>query len=206
MPYTLPPLPYSYDALEPYIDAKTMEVHYTKHHQAYIDKLNEALTRAPELQNKPLEELLKSLNAIPETVRTAIRNQGGGTLNHAEFWLMMRKNGGGEPTGTIAQEIQKKFGAFAAMQEQFNAAAKGVFGSGWTWLCVDKDGQLMITATHNQDTPISEGRTPVLGLDVWEHAYYLKYQNKRPDYITAWWHVINWDYVEEKFRAAHGKK
>lgn len=183
-----------------------MEIHYTKHHQTYVDKLNAALEKAPELENKSLGELLLSLDTLPAAVKTDIRNNGGGTLNHAEFWLMMKKNGGGEPKGTVAQEIKKKFGSFTAMQEQFNAAAKGVFGSGWAWLCVDKQGELAITSTHNQDTPISKGEFPVLGLDVWEHAYYLKYQNKRPDYITAWWHVINWDYVEETFRTAHGKK
>lgn len=200
MEYVLPPLPYPPDALEPYIDTLTMEIHHDKHHQGYVDKLNEALQKAPELQSKPLVQLLRELPSLPESVRMAIRNQGGGHLNHSFFWLLMKKNGGGMPKGKIAEIIKKTFGSFDAFQEQFNNTAKTVFGSGWAWLVITKEGNLKIVSTANQDTPISQDMKPVLGLDVWEHAYYLKYQNKRPDYINAWWHVINWDTVEENYR------
>jgi Fe-Mn family superoxide dismutase len=176
-----------------------MEIHHNKHHQGYIDKLNEALKAHPELQKKSLEQLLSTIEALPESVRTAIRNQGGGTWNHTFFWPIMKPNGGGLPKGKIAEQIKKIFGGFEPMQEQFNTAAKGVFGSGWAWLVVDKQGALKIISTPNQDTPISAGVLPVIGLDVWEHAYYLKYQNKRPDYINAWWHVVNWDQAEENY-------
>jgi len=196
--YTLPMLPYAYDALEPYIDFTTMEIHYTKHHQGYIDNLNAALEKHPELQKKPLEEILKSLSTIPEDIRAAVQNNGGGHLNHSMFWLMMKPHGG-SPRDRVSSAIKKNFGEFRMFEEQFTAAAKKRFGSGWAWLCVDKDGKLIVTSTANQDTPISQGLHPILGLDVWEHAYYLKYQNKRPDYISAWWHVINWDYVEELY-------
>jgi Fe-Mn family superoxide dismutase len=199
--FTLPKLPYAFDALEPYIDAKTMEIHYTKHHQAYIDHLNKALEKFPELQKKSLEELLTSLPSIPEEIRTTVKNNAGGDYNHSMFWHMMEKKGGGEPKGSVGQEINKIFGSFSAFQEQFNAAAKGVFGSGWAWLCIDKkNGALKVSSSPNQDNPISQGIHVILGLDVWEHAYYLKYQNKRPDYINAWWHVINWDYVEDMYK------
>lgn len=200
--YSLPQLPYDYGALEPYIDAITMEIHHTKHHQAYIDNLNKALAQVPELQQKPLAELLSNLDAVPESVRTIIRNHGGGHYNHSAFWLYLAKNGGGEPKGPVGQEIKKIFGTFAAFQDQFNTAAKGVFGSGWAWLCVAQNGQLKIVPTPNQDTPLAQGLQPILGLDVWEHAYYLKYQNRRPDYINAWWHVINWERVEENYGGA----
>ncbi len=199
MKYTLPPLPYSYDALEPYIDARTMEIHYTKHHQAYIDNLNAALEKHPELQKISLVELLANLNRVPEDIRTTVRNNGGGTENHGMFWLMMKKNGGGEPRDRVNKEIEKAFGSFGAFKQQFTTAAKTRFGSGWAWLSVDKTGKLAVTSTANQDTPISDGSKPILGLDVWEHAYYLKYQNRRPDYIDAWWHVVNWDFVEELY-------
>lgn len=199
--YKLPPLPYSYDALEPYIDAKTMEIHYTKHHQAYIDNLNAVLEKYPELQKKPLRLLLADLDAIPEDARMIIRNHGGGTENHTLFWHMMKPHGGGEPRGTIAQEITRVFGSFDVFKEQFSAVARGRFGSGWAWLVLDRSGKLAIVSTANQDTPLSEGMQPLLALDVWEHAYYLKYQNRRPDYITAWWQVVNWGYVEELYRS-----
>lgn len=200
MLYKLPELPYSYDALEPYIDAKTMEIHYTKHHQTYINELNAALEKYPELQKKSLHNLLADLQSVPEAVRTTIRNHGGGTMNHDMFWLMMKKNGDGQPKGHVGKEIDKVFGSFEAFKEEFTTAAKKRFGSGWAWLVLDKSGKLAITSTANQDTPISDGLKPILGLDVWEHAYYLKYQNRRPDYIGAWWQVVNWEYVDELFR------
>jgi Fe-Mn family superoxide dismutase len=200
--FKLPELPYAYDALEPYIDAKTMEIHHTKHHETYIENLNKALASYPDLQNKSLVELLTTLSALPEAVRTAVRNQGGGHFNHSLFWPMMAKHGGGEPKGPIAAEINKHFKSFGEFQTHFNTAAKGVFGSGWAWLCVDTQGKLVVTSTPNQDSPISNGLQPVLGLDVWEHAYYLKYQSGRANYITAWWHVINWEQVEDNYAKA----
>lgn len=202
--YRLPPLPYDYGALEPYIDAMTMEIHYTKHHQAYVDNLNKALEGHKQLQDMPLIDLLATINTLPETVRTAIRNNGGGHYNHSLFWLLMKKNGGGEPKGPVGQAITKTFGNFATFQEQFNTASKSVFGSGWAWLCVSSNGELKIVALPNQDSPLSHNMYPIFGLDVWEHAYYLKYQNRRPDYITAWWHVINWEQVEENYVLATG--
>lgn len=198
MHYTLPQLPYAYDALEPYIDARTMEIHYTKHHQGYVDHLNAALQKYPELFVIPLPELLKNLAQVPEDIRTAVRNHGGGHENHSLFWYMMQKNGQQEPSKRILAEITKKFGSFDQFKEQFNTAAKSRFGSGWAWLVMDKTGTLAVTSTANQDSPLSEGAYPLLGLDVWEHAYYLKYQNKRVDYIQAWWHVINWNFVEDR--------
>lgn len=200
MIYTLKALPYPYDALEPYIDTRTMELHHDKHQQAYIDGLNKALKDYPELQKIPLVELLKNLETVPEAIRTAVRNQGGGELNHSMFWPMMKKDGGGDPQGKVAQAIDKKFGSFVAFKEEFNNAAKSRFGSGWAWLSLNKKGDLVVSSTANQDTPFSEGLTPVMGIDVWEHAYYLKYQNRRVDYIEAWWHVVNWERVEENYR------
>lgn len=206
MAYTLPRLLYDYGSLEPHIDAKTMEIHYTKHHQAYVDNLNKALEQAPQFQNKPIEDLIKSLDSLPESIRTAVRNNGGGHLNHSMFWLMMSRNGGFVPNGAgITAAINQRYGSFAVFQEQFNAAAKTVFGSGWAWLVLGKDGKLSIMTTSNQDAPISQGHAPLLGLDVWEHAYYLKYQNRRPDYISAWWNVVNWEYVEDQYRLLAGK-
>lgn len=202
--YKLPPLPYAYDALEPYIDARTMEIHYTKHHQGYIDHLNAALKDYPQWQNKPLEDLLKNLSAIPEAIRTAVRNNGGGDYNHTLFWGYMTPHAQAEPTGKLKDAIVQRFKSFDAFKEEFNDAAKGRFGSGWAWLSFDKAGNLGITSTANQDSPISENHVPILGLDVWEHAYYLKYQNRRVDYIEAWWHVINWDRIEEEYRTLHG--
>lgn len=202
MAHELPKLPYSYDALEPHIDARTMEIHYTKHHQTYINNLNAALEKHPDLQGKSVEDLLKNLNAIPEDIRTAVRNNGGGHLNHTMFWPMMSPNGGGEPKGELAGVINSAFGNFANFKDQFSKAAAGRFGSGWAWLCVDKGGKLTITSTPNQDNPISDGLKPILGLDVWEHAYYLKYQNRRADYIAAWWNVVNWDQIARNYAGA----
>jgi superoxide dismutase, Fe-Mn family len=200
MQLTLPSLPYDYGALEPYIDAQTMEIHHTKHHQAYINNLIAALEKHPELDSPSVEDLLEDLSSVPEDIRTAVRNNGGGHFNHSLFWQIMKKNGGGEPNGKLAQEIQKTFGSFAQFQDMFNDTAKKVFGSGWAWLSVDGNGKLIVTGLPNQDSPLSYNALPIMGLDVWEHAYYLKYQNKRPDYISAWWHVINWDMVEENYR------
>jgi len=201
MSFELPPLPYGYDALEPYIDAQTMQIHHDKHHQAYTDKLNAALEKYPDLQSKSVEELLKDLDSVPEEIRSAVRNHGGGYFNHSLFWLMMKKGGGGEPEGDLAEAIRGEFGSFAAFKEQFSTAAATVFGSGWAWLVMDKSGELAIVTTPNQDSPVSTGQRPLLALDVWEHAYYLKYQNRRPEYIENWWQVVNWDQVEENFKA-----
>jgi len=201
MKFTLPSLPYAYDALEPYVDALTMEIHYTKHHQTYVDKLNEALAKHSEYHPKSLEDIIKNLDAVPEDIRNEVKNNGGGHFNHSLFWEIMEKNGGGTPKGRIFKEIEKEFNSFSSFQEIFNTHAKKVFGSGWAWLSIDKQGKLVISSLPNQDSPLSSGNTPIMGLDVWEHAYYLKYQNKRPDYINAWWHVINWDKVEENYRA-----
>jgi Fe-Mn family superoxide dismutase len=202
--FTVPPLPYDYGALEPYIDALTMEIHHNKHHQAYVDNLNKALENYPDLQNKTIEEIMRNLNAIPEAIRTAVRNNGGGHINHSMFWLLMKKNGGGEPKGKIAQAINQKFGSFASFQNEFNTAAKSRFGSGWAWLVVNKTGDLTVESSANQDTPFSDGKLPIFGIDVWEHAYYLKYQNRRPDYITAWWNVVNWETVYENYERIGG--
>ena len=201
MPYVLPQLSYAYDALEPYIDTRTMEIHYTKHHQAYIDNLNKALAAHPVLQTEPLSQLLSNLDAVPADIRTAVRNHGGGNANHTLFWSIVKPQGGGNPKGLVAQEITKIWTTQANFQNQFNAAAKGVFGSGWAWLVVDTTGKLAILPLPNQDSPLMHGVTPIMGLDVWEHAYYLQYQNRRPDYIAAWWSVINWDQIEENYRA-----
>lgn len=201
MAFSLPPLPYAYDALEPHIDARTMEIHHTKHHQAYIDKLNAALEKYPDWQAKSIEDILKDLSAVPEDIREAVRNNGGGHANHTMFWQIISPNGGGEPKGEIAQVITDTFQDFKSFQEQFAAAATGRFGSGWAWLVKDKDGSYKIISTPNQDSPLSSGQTPVLGLDVWEHAYYLMYQNKRPDYIAAWWNVVNWEEVNRRLAA-----
>ncbi|MDB4873683.1 MAG: Superoxide dismutase [Gemmatimonadetes bacterium] len=200
MAFTLPPLPYAYDALEPHIDAKTMEIHHTKHHQAYVNNLNAAIEKAPELQGKSLDELMRGINTVPEAVRTAVRNNGGGHWNHSMFWELMGANKGGEPTGKLADAIKSAFGDFAKFKEQFGAAGVGRFGSGWAWL-INDGGKLSITSTPNQDNPLMEGKNAILGLDVWEHAYYLKYQNKRPDYIAAWWNVVNWDNVSQRYGA-----
>ncbi len=197
MAFTLPPLPYAYDALEPHIDARTMEIHYTKHHQAYVNNLNAAIEKAPELANKSLDDLMKGINSVPDAVRTAVRNNGGGHWNHSLFWQIMGKNKGGEPTGKLADAIKSSFGDFSKFKEQFAAAAGSRFGSGWAWLVSD-GGKVAITSTPNQDNPLMDGKQPLMGLDVWEHAYYLKYQNRRPDYVAAWWNVVDWDAVSQR--------
>ncbi|QDP40620.1 superoxide dismutase SodA [Radiobacillus deserti] len=199
--FELPELPYAYDALEPHIDKETMNIHHTKHHNTYVTKLNGALEGHEDLQSKSLDELLSDLNNVPESIRTAVRNNGGGHANHSLFWTLLSPNGGGEPTGEVAEAINSKFGSFDAFKEEFANAGAGRFGSGWAWLVVN-NGELEVTSTPNQDTPVMEGKTPILGLDVWEHAYYLKYQNKRPDYIAAFWNVVNWDKVNELYKAA----
>ncbi|HEY1066924.1 MAG TPA: superoxide dismutase [Pirellulales bacterium] len=204
MPFTLPPLPYAYDALAPHIDAKTMEIHHTKHHQAYITNANKALEGNP-LGELPVEELIQQLDKVPEAARTAVRNNAGGHANHSLFWTVMGPNAGGEPTGALAEAINSDLGGFAAFKEKFTAAATTRFGSGWAWLSVTKDGKLVVESTPNQDNPLMgglSGNTPILGLDVWEHAYYLNYQNKRPDYIAAFYNVINWPAVAERFAKA----
>jgi superoxide dismutase, Fe-Mn family len=201
MAFTLPPLPYPEDALEPHIDKLTMQIHHDKHHGAYVTNLNKALEQAPDLQNKSVEELLSNnLSAVPEAIKTAVRNNGGGHANHSLFWNLLSKNGGGAPTGDIASVINSNFGSFEGFKEKFNAAATGRFGSGWAWLVKDGSGKFEIISTANQDSPLMEGKKPVLGLDVWEHAYYLKYQNRRPEYIAAWWNVVNWDEVNKQLR------
>ena len=202
MAFELPPLPYPEDALEPHIDARTMSIHHDKHHAAYTNNLNSALEGHADLAGKSIEALLGDLNAVPEAIRTAVRNNGGGYANHNLFWEIMSPGAGGEPTGELATAIADAFGSFSAFKEQFAKAATTRFGSGWAWLYVGQDGQLAVGSTPNQDTPLMEGNTPILGLDVWEHAYYLNYQNRRPDYITAWWNVVNWDAVAQKYAAA----
>jgi Fe-Mn family superoxide dismutase len=200
--YTLPPLPYDHGALEPHISAKTMQFHHGKHHQAYVNNLNAALKDHPEHQGKPIEELIAHLDALPESIRTAVRNNGGGHANHSFFWQIMKPNGGGEPTGALAKAIQSELGGFAAFKEALNKAGAGRFGSGWAWLII-KNGKLAVTSTPNQDSPLMDGSgTPLLGVDVWEHAYYLDYQNRRPDYLTAWWNTLNWEEIGRRYDAA----
>jgi superoxide dismutase, Fe-Mn family len=199
MAFTLPQLPYGYDALEPHIDARTMEIHHTKHHQTYVNNLNAAIEKTPELQGKSLDELMQGVNGTPEAVRAAVRNNGGGHWNHSLFWELMGPGKGGEPSGQLADAIKSAFGDFSKFKEQFAAAGTGRFGSGWAWL-INDGGKLSITSTPNQDNPLMEAKRAILGLDVWEHAYYLKYQNKRPDYIAAWWNVVNWDAVADRYR------
>ncbi|HAQ3656988.1 TPA: superoxide dismutase [Enterococcus faecium] len=201
MTYTLPDLPYAYDALEPYIDEETMHLHHDKHHNTYVTNLNSAIEKYPELGEKTIEELLSDMDAIPTDIKTAVRNNGGGHANHSFFWEIMAPNAGGEPTGEIKEAINEAFGDFSSFKEEFKKAAAGRFGSGWAWLVME-NGKLAITSTANQDSPLMEGKTPILGLDVWEHAYYLKYKNVRPDYIAAFWSVINWDEVNKRFEAA----
>lgn len=200
MAYQLPPLPYAFDALDPHIDAKTMEIHHDKHHGAYVTNLNAALEKYPNLQSKSIEALLREINSVPEEIRTAVRNNGGGHMNHTLFWQIMAPKAGGEPTGALADAIKKSFGSFAAFKEQFAKAGLGRFGSGWAWL-INNGGNLAIESTANQDQPIMDGKLAILGLDVWEHAYYLKYQNRRADYIAAWWNVVNWPEVGKRFAA-----
>lgn len=197
MAHELAPLPYAFDALEPHIDAQTMQIHHGKHHAAYVNNLNAALEKHPELQGKTAEDLIKDLNALPEGIRAAVRNNGGGHVNHTMFWQLMGPNGGGAPTGKVADAINGAFGSFDAFKEQMNKGGATRFGSGWVWL-VDNGGKLVVESTANQDNPMMEGKRPIMGIDVWEHAYYLKYQNRRPDYLAAWWSVVNWDAVAER--------
>ena len=199
MPHTLPALPYDFAALEPHIDTQTMQIHHGKHHQAYINNLNAALDKHPEWHQKSLDELLRGINTVPEDIRTVVRNNGGGHHNHSLFWTLMAPNAGGEPSGKLADAIGKAFGGFAKFKEAFATAATTRFGSGWAWLTVSA-GKLEVFSTANQDSPLMDGKVPILGLDVWEHAYYLKYQNRRPDYIAAWWNVVNWDAVAQRYQ------
>jgi Fe-Mn family superoxide dismutase len=199
MSHTLPDLPYAYDALEPYIDQRTMEIHHQKHHAAYINNLNNALNAHPNLQNKPVADLLKSLDSLPENIRTTVRNNGGGHYNHTLFWQLMGPHKGGAPESKLLQALETTFGSFEKFKELFSNAAATRFGSGWAWLVKESNGKLIVTSTANQDSPVSSGQKILLGLDVWEHAYYLKYQNRRPEYIQNWWHVVNWDAVAERF-------
>ncbi|MCU0225529.1 MAG: superoxide dismutase [Acidobacteria bacterium] len=202
MPFTLPPLTYAFDALEPFIDAKTMEIHHGKHHQAYVDNLNNALAGAPELADKSLDSLVANLASVPEGIRMAVRNNGGGHWNHSMFWTLMKKGGGGDPKGPVADAIKAAFGSFDELKKQFNDAGLKRFGSGWAWVVLGKDGKLAVTSTPNQDNPLADGLKPVFGNDVWEHAYYLKYQNRRGEYLNAWWNVIDWDAVNARLEAA----
>ncbi|MBS4538684.1 superoxide dismutase [Clostridium sp. D2Q-11] len=199
MQFKLPELSYSYDALEPHIDKKTMEIHHTKHHAGYTKKLNNALEGHKDLQGKDIEELLKSIDSLPEDIKTAVRNNGGGFYNHSIFWKAMSPKGGGNPKGELSNKIEESFGSFDKFKEEFTNAAKTRFGSGWAWLILKEDGSLKITSTPNQDSPVMNNEKVLLGLDVWEHAYYLNYQNRRPDYIEAWWNVVNWDYINERY-------
>ncbi len=202
--HTLPKLPYAFDALEPHFDARTMEIHHGKHHAAYVSNLNAALDGHPSLAGVPLDELLRNLPSVPEAIRTAVRNNGGGHANHSLFWPLLSASGGGEPKGKLASAISSEFGSFEAFKEQFGNAAKTRFGSGWAWLSLTRWGKLVVTSTANQDSPVMEGMRPIIGLDVWEHAYYLQYQNRRPDYVAAFWNVVSWDQAEANFLAARG--
>lgn len=205
MAHELPALPYDYSALEPTIDAATMKLHHDMHHAAYVKNLNAALEKHPNLQSKSAEDLIRDLNALPEDIRGAVRNNGGGHVNHSMFWKIMKPNGGGEPTGAIAQAITKAFGSFGDLKTKFNDAGAKQFGSGWAWVVL-KGGELQVMSTANQDNPISQGLQPIFGNDVWEHAYYLKYNNRRPEYLTAWWSVINWDEVNKRYDQAKAGK
>ncbi|MCF1686016.1 superoxide dismutase [Tetragenococcus halophilus] len=201
MAYTLPDLPYAYDALEPYFDEETMHLHHDKHHNTYVNNLNAAIEKHPELGGKSVEDLVADLDKVPEDIYTAVRNNGGGHANHSFFWKILSPDGGGEPTGALKDAIDKEFGSFDSFKDEFKTAATGRFGSGWAWLVLD-NGKLKITSTPNQDSPLTDGQTPVLGLDVWEHAYYLKYKNVRPDYIAAFWHIVNWGQANKNYEAA----
>ncbi len=201
MAFELPPLPYDYNALEPYIDEQTMHLHHDKHHQAYVTNLNTAV-QGTQFESMPVEEVVRRINEVPENVRTAVRNNGGGHVNHSMFWQIMKPNGGGEPTGELAQAINSTFGSFENFKTQFNDAGAKRFGSGWAWLVMDRNGNLSITSTANQDSPLMDGMKPIMGNDVWEHAYYLKYQNRRPEYLAAWWNVVNWDEIAKRYAQA----
>ena len=202
MAFEVPPLPYDYNALEPYIDEETMHLHHDKHHQAYVNNLNAAIEKHPELGNRSAEDLVQNLSSVPEDIRTAVQNNGGGHVNHSMFWRIMQPNGGGAPTGEIGNAINQRFGSFENLQQQFNDAGAKRFGSGWVWLVVTPGGDLDIVTTPNQNNPLTEGNYPVLGNDVWEHAYYLKYQNRRPEYLSNWWNVVNWDEVNNRYAQA----
>lgn len=202
MAHTLPDLPYPHDALEPHIDAQTMQIHHGKHHQAYVNNLNKALEGNADLANKSIEDLLRGIEQVPENIRTAVRNNGGGHANHTLFWNIMKPGGASQPSGALAEAINRTFGSFDQFKQEFSAAAGSRFGSGWAWLVVDGSGNLKLYSTANQDSPYMNGDTPILGLDVWEHAYYLNYQNRRPDYVQAWWNVVNWDEVAKNYEAA----
>ncbi len=202
MAHELPTLPYAYDALEPHIDARTMEIHHTKHHAGYVNNLNAALEKYPDLQSVSLEVLLRNIHSVPEDIRTAVRNNGGGHANHSLFWAVMAPDGGGAPSGELAAAIDQAFGSFDAFRERFAKAAATRFGSGWAWLALTAFGKLVVYSTANQDSPYMDGHTPLLGLDVWEHAYYLKYQNRRPEYVNNWWNVVNWEAVAENYAKA----
>ena len=199
MAYEVPPLPYDYSALEPYIDTQTMQLHHDKHHAAYVTNLNAALQNNSEFAALPIDELVRRLNEVPENIRTAVRNNGGGHANHSMFWQIMTPNGGGEPGGELGSAIQQAFGSFDAFKSALNDAGVKRFGSGWTWLVLDRNGKLQVMSTANQDSPLTEGLYPVMGNDVWEHAYYLKYQNRRPEYLNAWWNVVNWDAIAKRY-------
>ncbi len=201
-PFQLPSLPYGYDALAPVIDAETMQLHHDKHHQTYVTNLNTALAKFPNLQSRTPEDLIRDLNSLPEDIRTAVRNNGGGHVNHTMFWQIMKPSGGGEPTGAVAEAIKSTFNSFANFKTQFNDAGAKRFGSGWVWLVRDGGGKLQVVSTANQDNPLMEGHTPIIGNDVWEHAYYLKYNNRRPEYLTAWWNTVNWDEVNKRLAQA----
>jgi Fe-Mn family superoxide dismutase len=203
MAFEVPPLPYDYSALEPYIDTQTMQLHHDKHHAAYVNNLNAAIEKHPQLQGMSAEDLIRNLNDVPEDIRTAVRNNGGGHVNHTMFWQIMSPNGGGQPTGAIADAINQAFGSFEDFKTQFNDAGVKRFGSGWAWLVRGANGQLQIISTANQDNPMSEGMYPIMGNDVWEHAYYLKYQNRRPEYLAAWWNVVNWNEVNKRFQSGN---
>ncbi|MBV9144459.1 MAG: superoxide dismutase [Acidobacteria bacterium] len=200
MAHQVPPLPYEYSALEPYIDSQTMTLHHDKHHAAYVNNLNAALEKHPQLANKSVEDLLRDLNSVPEDIRTAVRNNAGGHMNHTMFWQIMKPKGGGPPAGRVGDEIKRAFGSFEDFQKQFNDAGTKRFGSGWVWLVRSKAGKLEVISTANQDNPVIDGHHPIMGNDVWEHAYYLKYQNRRPEYLTAWWNVVNWDEINKRFK------
>ena len=200
MAYQVPPLPYDYSALEPYIDAQTMTLHHDKHHGAYVSNLNAAIEKHPQLASKSVEDLLRDINSVPEDIRTAVRNNGGGHMNHSMFWQIMKPKGGGPPSGRVGEEIKKTFGSFEDFQKQFNDTGTKRFGSGWVWLVRSKAGKLEVISTANQDNPIMDGHHAIMGNDVWEHAYYLKYQNRRPEYLAAWWNVVNWDEINKRFK------
>ena len=199
MAYELPPLPYDYNALEPYIDEETMHLHHDKHHQAYVNNLNAALQGQSQFENMSVDDLMRQINNVPESIRTAVRNNGGGHANHSMYWQIMKPNGGGEPTGDLANAINSAFGSFDQFKAAFNDAGAKRFGSGWAWLVIGPDGKLAVTSSANQDSPLMEGQYPVMGNDVWEHAYYLKYQNRRPEYLAAWWNVLNWDEIAKRY-------